>query len=418
MRYSVFLFLFFIPFITSAQKNFRPGYIVNLKGDTTAGLINYKEWGVSPTSILFKPTSANAIGKEYGINDIRFFSITGSEDYRRCVTKISLHPAKLNNISGRDTSWKIDTVFLKIIHNSKLVSLLSYTDNIKERFYILEKGQSQPTELIMREYLGEDGVSLIKETLYKNQLKNLLYAQGTYNTELGGEIEEAAYEEGDLKRIAGLMSKLSNEEQAEERKTRRTYWFAEVGLQHEAIIFKGDHLMSRHPNVSHSSWLPRISAGLDLFANPTVGKVFYRLEAGYQVNKSTLTTTISDDVKAVYSLSGSTVSLRALINYTVYNSDKLKIPLAVGPVYSLTNYSKNEYKKVYANGQEDSFVENWLELRKGITTFLVRGSIVFKNKIEASFLYRPTAPLTKTVAYSMGTNNTELQVYYLFRKKK
>ena len=142
MKYPGLLLAFFIPFILSAQKNFKPGSIVNLKGDTVSGLIDYKEWNFSPTHILFKPSGDNTNSEEYGVNDISSFDITGKEGYRRAVVKISLHTVKLEDIGGRDTSWKTDTVFLKVLHAGKLASLFSYTDRLKDRFSFLKKANN------------------------------------------------------------------------------------------------------------------------------------------------------------------------------------------------------------------------------------------------------------------------------------
>jgi len=418
MRYPVFLLAFFIPFILSAQKNFKPGYVVNLKGDTASGFIDYKEWDYSPTRIVFKPSDANADEREHTAKDLSFFDITGNEAYRRFVVNISLHPVKLADISGRDTSWKTDTVFLKVIHAGKKVSLFSYTDWIKERFYILKEGQQQPTELIIREYLKDGSLSLITENTYRGQLISLMNASGSYSEKLLQRISEATYEEDDLKKIILLMNGTGKKEQLEEKKLQRVYWFAGAGLQRDNLSFGVDHVFAIYPTTTNLSWLPKVSAGFDFFANPNVGKLFYRIEAGYQINKSSIKANMAGDVKWVYELSNSTFFVQPQLNYTLYNTAKLKIPIGIGFGYSMINYSKNRYKKVYPSGDEDSQVDNYLDLRKGITTLLARVSVVFHNKIEASFLYRPSAALTKSIAYGMGTSNMQLQVYLLFRQKK
>lgn len=415
MKNLVVLLLWIIPFISIAQKNFRPGYIVNLKGDTISGFIDYREWRSSPTGVLFKTADNDAMEKVYGVNDLSFFRINGMESYRRSVVKISLHPAKIDEVGSRDTSWKIDTVFLKMIHYGKLASLLSYTDQLKERFYILEEGQKQPEELIVREYLRDGATSLIRETGYKIQMRNLLNKQGTYTNELSNKIEEAAYEEDDLKKIVVLINRASDKTQDEDKKVRRAFWFAGIGLQRNNLNFLGDHIMARNPNTSQSSWLPSVAAGVDLFRNPNVGKLFFRFEAGYQINKSSITTSLPDDEKAVFSLSGSTLTLRSQLNFVLYNTPKLKIPVGAGALFSFMNFSKNQYKKIYANGSEGNFVEDWLDLNKSTTTLFGRASVVFNNKIEASFVYSPYVRLTKTIAYRVTSNNMQLQVYYLFR---
>jgi hypothetical protein len=418
MKYSILLLWFFIPFILSAQKNFQPGYLVNLKGDTSLGFIDYKEWDNSPTRILFKLPGANVDTKEYTVSDISFFKITDKEAYRRSVVKISLHPAKVNDLQGRDTSWKIDTVFLKVIQAGKLVSLFSYTDKIKERFYILEEEQHQPTELIIMEYIKEGSMSLVTENLYKGQLQALMFNKNLTTDKLSQRIEEAVYDERDLKEIILLMNRTNNGEQTKERKSSRTYWFAGAGLQQDKLLFDGDIPFATSAVSNTSNWLPKISAGFDLFANPNVGKIFYRIELGYQMNKATSIAQLNSDVKAVYKISGSTISLQPQLNYAIYNSANLKIPLGLGLAYNRMIYSRNQYKKVYANGDEGNVVEDWLDLKKSNTTFFGRVAAELNNKIEAAFLYRIPTNLVGNAVYSIGTSSMQLQVYFLFRKNK
>jgi len=416
MKYPGFLLACLIPLILSAQKNFQPGYVVTLKGDTVRGFIDYKEWNFTPTSILFKSSDNNSDQKEYTVSDLSFFQITGKEAYRRFIVKISLHQAELNNIGGRDTSWKTDTVFLKVLYTGK-VSLFSYEDKIKERFYILEEGMGQPEELVLREYIKAGSMSLVSENIYKDQLKAIMYAMNRYSDDLSSRIEEAAYGIRDLRKIVQLLNKGNGKELASEEKSHSS-WFAGIGLQRDNFSFEGQHFFADDATNTSLSWLPKISGGLDLFVNPNVGKLFFRLEAGFQVNKSKISL-VNWNKARTYELASSTVSLLPQVNYTLYNTPKLKIPAGIGLSYNLMMYSENQYKELSPSGDEvygqnDSF----LELKKGILTLMAHASVVFNNKIEASFLYRPSASFTKYRAYSLGGSNMQLQVYYLFRTKR
>lgn len=413
MKYSGLLLACLIPFILSAQKNFQAGYVVTLKGDTIKGFIDYKEWNFTPTRILFKSSDNNSDQKEYSASDISFFQIIGKEAYRRSIVKISLHPAKLSNIGGRDTSWKTDTVFLKVLYAGK-VGLLSYEDNIKERFYILEQGMEQPEELLIREYIREGSMSLVSENIYKARLKATMYAMNRYSDDLSKRIEGAAYEIRELKKIVQLLNRGDGKELALEEKSR-TQWFAGIGIQSDNLNFKGEHFFAGEGTNNSSHWLPKISAGVDLSANPNVGKVFFRLEAGFQPNKSNISL-VNWNKNRTYELTSTTVSLIPQVNHTLYNTSKLKIPVGVGFGYNFMMYSKNQYKELSPSGgevygQNDSF----LKLKKGVFTLLARASVVFSNKIEASFLYRPSMSYTKYTAYSLGGDNMQFQVYYLFR---
>jgi hypothetical protein len=415
MKYSILLLCFFLSFKLFAQKNFQPGYVVTWKGDTVRGFIDYKEWDNSPVHISFRSAGTDGDKKQYTASDIRSFEISGKEAYLGSVVKISLHPTKVSDLHGRDTSWKIDTVFLKVIETGKLATLLSYVDKIKERFYILEEGQQQPTELLIMEYIREGSMSLVTESVYKGQLQALMFNKNVTTDKLSQRIEDAAYEERDLKEIISLMNRAGGGEQAAKKKASRTYWFAGAGLQRDKLLFDGDISFATNAVSNVSTWLPKVSAGLDLFANPSVGKFFYRFEVGYQLNKATATAQLSPDVKAVYEISGSTISLQPQVNYAVYNSARIKVPLGVGVAYNRMLYSKNQYKKVYSNGDQGNVVENWLDLKKANTTLFGRIAAEFNNKMEAAFLYRVPTRLAGNNVYSVGTSSMQLEVYILFR---
>jgi hypothetical protein len=414
MKYSGLLLVCLIPFILSAQKNFQPGYVVTLKGDTIRGFIDYKEWDFTPSQILFTSVDKSS-QKEFMVNDISFFEITGNEAYRRSIVKISLHPAKLSDIGAKDTTWKMDTVFLKVLYSGK-ISLFSYEDKIKERFYILEAAREQPEELLMREYQKDGPTSLVTENIYRDQLKSIMYTMRLYSDNLYTRIQEAVYEKRDLKKIVQLLNRGNGKELASEEKAH-TIWFAGIGMQRDNLSFEGEHFFAGKDTKTSSSWLPKISAGVDLFANPKVGKLFFRLEAGFQQSRSSMSMANWNKTRT-YELASSTVSLMPQVNYTLYNTPRLKIPAGVGFGYNFMMYSKNQYKELSPSGDVlYSHNDNFLELEKGMLTLLARASVVFKNKIEASFLYRPSTSYTKYGAYSLGGSNMQVQVYYLFRKK-
>ena len=48
------LFFLLFPFFTNAQSNYKPGYLVTIKGDTLHGLIDYRQWDNNPGAVAFK----------------------------------------------------------------------------------------------------------------------------------------------------------------------------------------------------------------------------------------------------------------------------------------------------------------------------------------------------------------------------
>ena len=48
------LFFCLCPVIVFSQTNYKPGYVVNLNGDTLRGFVNYQQWDNNPRTIAFK----------------------------------------------------------------------------------------------------------------------------------------------------------------------------------------------------------------------------------------------------------------------------------------------------------------------------------------------------------------------------
>src|SRR4051812_6250005 len=134
-RFLLYFFLL-LPFLSTAQSNYKPGYIFENSGDSIPGLIDYKESDKNPSTIWFKST-VDAPAKVYKVEDCKGYGVNGIERYERFSVKKSLSTEELSKLSvGLDTSWTRVTVLLKVIQAGKKLSLYSYTDNIKTRFYL------------------------------------------------------------------------------------------------------------------------------------------------------------------------------------------------------------------------------------------------------------------------------------------
>ena len=106
------LFIFLLPFLASSQTNFKPGYVINLKGDTIKGYIDYRGWDSSPTSISFKSNLNDKDVVAYTINDINYFDVTDIESYQKFNATISLDVTDIDKLGyDKDSTFKVETVF-------------------------------------------------------------------------------------------------------------------------------------------------------------------------------------------------------------------------------------------------------------------------------------------------------------------
>jgi hypothetical protein len=210
----LFLPLLF-PFISMAQNNYQPGVVVNLKGDTLHGFINYSEWENNPKKISFKG-DPNGAPIKFAANEIKYFNVSVGylAEYESYEGPISMDNTEINHLMiGRDTSYRLDTVFLKVLQKGKNLTIFAYSDSYKVRFFMRENPGDLPKELVYRLYYknsDENGLDRSAyENTYKSQLYNIAVKLNVMNDALKNYIEKAEYKEEDILAIAGKINQLS-----------------------------------------------------------------------------------------------------------------------------------------------------------------------------------------------------------------
>jgi hypothetical protein len=212
---KLLIVLFLFPLFTLAQSNYKPGFIINSKGDTLHGFINYTEWENNPKSISFKhePTGTPL---KFTVNDLKYFSVSVGHlaEYQRYTGPITTNDIEINHLpEGRDTSFVVDTVFLKVLQKGDKLLLFSYTDHFKICYFISENPSDQPKELIYRIYYknieGNDQNRTAYESSYKGQLYDAAAKAGVKSAALKNDIQKADYKESDLLSIAAKINGVS-----------------------------------------------------------------------------------------------------------------------------------------------------------------------------------------------------------------
>jgi hypothetical protein len=341
--------LLFLPVYLFAQSNFKAGVIVNLKGDTVRGLINYKEWLQNPTTIAFR-SEATGDAKELGTEDIQFFRIDGYVYYRKYQVNISLNNTDVQQLSTvPDTSTKTATVFLKIIQSGKNVTLFSYTDELKTRFYILDNTESQPQELKYLLYLNSDNTeSIVTRKIYQGQLSAIA---ASAHLNISSMIANARYVEPDL---SAIVSKINGGANAivTQNAERAFRFYAGLSGASSTLTFSST---SSNPLItgSSSAFVSQIAVGFDGFLNPNVGKVAIRAELSVSTASYSITDESTNSVGTVTKTSSQLkqfdIGLSPTLIYNVYNTKPLSVYISAGLKANIAVYPTNSYS-VEING--------------------------------------------------------------------
>ncbi|MBC8053075.1 MAG: hypothetical protein H7Y13_08420 [Sphingobacteriaceae bacterium] len=141
-----------------AQENYVPGYIIDLKGDTVKGFVDYRNWEVNPKRLNFK----NDMGVPdvyFPTNIIEFKAL--DEIYVGAIVEVEISPYEDRFLLEDPVpKFRRDTVFLNTMIRGKKSLYYYRSINGRHNFYT---GQYPAFELLVTKkyFKKEDGRTLI-----------------------------------------------------------------------------------------------------------------------------------------------------------------------------------------------------------------------------------------------------------------
>ncbi len=409
------------PFYSSAQNNYKPGYIVTLKGDTVNGFINYKDWDKNPKIIAFKSTLQSE-KTEYSSNVIKAFTVIGYEKYKRFDLWISqdyVDHEKL--VQWLDTTKKFDTVFLRTVTTGKNLTLYAYKDKIKPRFFISEKG-NEPLELDYRIYLDTTYATVvhIKDT-YKIQLQKLTATYKPGDQKLIDQIQLGSYNEDNL---SDIVYKINGSPEAQKATLSRNAprFFAGISINSFSSSFKVGSDASA-TTKSTSTLSPGLDIGTDIYTNKNVGRWILRLEVSaipnsvnisYQTTQGTASTT-DYDLKFKQLTFGFTPQLI----YNLYNTDNFRLYLDAGVGLNANIFSSKQYTGTITytiSGTSGSGNLQMPNLQFFAFNIPVKIGVVLNKNIDIYAGYNPKTRLDDDSDYQVNQVSVTAGIHYFFSR--
>jgi len=413
-RFLLFL-SFAVPFLATAQSNFRKGYILNNSNDTLKGYVNYRERSANPVSIQFREQPQDKT-QVFDVKNCAGYGIDGLEYLERYTVNISNGRVMVSDLSlGLDSTFRTESVFLKLLTGGKNVALYSYQDQLKTRFYIKEKESAVPAELIYQVYLDiEHPSSIIKEKKFAGQLMDIIKKYQEATPALYKRLRALQYSESDLLSVVNLI----NDQHAEKSKYQKVRLFAGAGFNVSKVNYSGEKELAS-PNAKNKvSYSPLISAGMDIFANPAIGKLIYRVELSAVKSKTDISVNTEVPASAVlgHSFEQYIFSVTPQLIYNLYNTKPLKIFVGAGFGANFSSYSNNVSTRYNSLRQELNVTEGEISLEGFHMSFPFRAGAVVNKKIEISAVYIPRSSLTNYAFFDIGIQRFTIGINYLFGK--
>lgn len=428
-RYILFFITVLTWFNASAQNNFKPGYVINLKGDTIKGTIDQKEWGENPDHVSFKQNDATAIIR-YSPSDILAFAVTGQDYFIKYDGMISKGAVDLADLSsGIDSSTVQSTVFLKTISKGLKITLYSYRDKIKDRYFVAE-GNSLPVELNRYVFLDIVRVNKTGEiNAYQQQLNHLVAKYQPGDTALMERILATPYRSEDLKKVVAAIdgSQQMSAVSADHGGSYRFFIGAGVTLAQGSFynvesIFAAENIFNSSNKIMTAG--PMLNGGIDFYFNKNVEKLLFRAEFILTMNKfhGTYTNTQVDYYEIrrddELNINQFSASLSPQLIYNIYNKDSFKFYVAAGGQLNISSFSNNHYVvKNYLNGVEQGGSNNVLKYRSITSNIVASMGIEVNKKVNVYLKYGSSMAITNYPRFALDVTTYRAGVNYLFGKK-
>ena len=414
MKY-VYLFVFFLSVCLSsfAQSNYKPGYVVDLKNDTLKGFIDYKEWENNPKAFTFK-SNLNQSPQTFTNKTANAFGITGIEHYHKFAFSKSNSTTNINTLHvGVDTSRSSETTFLKVIEQGKKVSLYSFTDSVKTRFYISTDKNVNPRELDYYVfYVVYNSNSYQTAYTYRDQLNEIVSYNDITNPQLSTKIKYAYYKESDLKAIVELING-EKPETTKQSGVSGIRYFAGAGARFGKLETGGGAtFFPEGTNASSTSAF--LSGGVDILTNKYTQKFVFRAEINLSKDHYIIPPTPLNGIGTTGELNikQTNAQLSPQIIYNIYSTNNLKVFIDGGVNLNFSSYSGS----YIMNFNNTSTIEkkNYPEFEKFYLAFNTKAGFVISNKIELYVSRGFSAPITQAQATPASVSNYQAGINYLF----
>lgn len=406
-----------------AQSNYQKSRVVTATRDTLMGWVDYKEWQYNPVTVKFSDNPEGSNARTYTVKDILNLEIEGQDYFEQAVVSVSRdRVAPLESLSvGPDRRVSTDTVLLRLARKGAQLTLYSYEDRLKTRYYIRENKKGKLSELVYRRYFSpEPGLreKLITEKSYKEQLMAAGEGGKALNTAVLSELLSKT--EYTLPAIARAVDFINGPDGRvfTPKGRARVQFYAGLALSSSRAFYSGvnDLVTGAH---SKNAFMPKITAGIDLLINPFVRKQILRMDLSFAMANNKVSKPAGADGGYIsHTFDQYTIAFCPQLIYNVYNSRKLRINAGAGISANYSLYRNSIYEQKYTlpgpGGKYD--YEMPVAMEAFWFSIPLRAGITLHDRLDVYAQYAVlSSPVAIFNAYSVRVRTWQLGANFLLK---
>ncbi len=391
-----------------SQYHFQKGTVITSLGDTIHGYIDCKDRSFDPEKFTFTRSIPKDTLITFSLPDARAFIIDKTAAYEKFTVNVSQGAVDIDRLPDKiDTSSIEKTVFLKVLVKGEPLSLFSYSDRIKTRYFVLVPGASMPQELQL--YIYSPNHTELRYKKYIGQLLLLASKYGKNTIEQQHRISTSSYISQDLIPIVNEINgqKVKMESDISPNRIILNF-FVGAGISRSYMAFSGTDPLAKLTS-SPVACKPSIIVGFNLSEKSNsrayISEMLMLSNLDYKIQQVTDYSANSYIETTTFHLKMTNIALANSFGYKVYNGGKTGFYLGAGLNINFSFYPTNDLIIIdegYYNTNSEATIKDHYLMKRVWYSLPLKAGLIIRNRVEAGVNWYVPSPLPQ-LASAIGT---------------
>jgi len=317
---------------------------------------------------------------------------------------------------GVDSSHVVKTIFLQKLNTSGNVTLYEYSDDVKLRLFVSDKGNT-PIELSYKSYYNPEQIEQqITQKRYTVQLMQLASEYGSGSESFNQQINNTDYNEYAISRIVNKINGTKEEKKSDKNSKKVFQPYVGLALNAAKIRYTGETPLAN--GSSKTSILPQLSIGTDIYFDRRQ-QYYFKTELGFKAAKSNITENgpdvASDPNITTATFNQYSASLSAQFVFNVYNHPNFKFFLAGDFEVNFSKYTNQTYATYNLDFNRTTYQDNFPKLLSNWGQIPLTIGTRLKKKFEIYATYMTAGTIVNQyVNFGADEKAFQFGVNYLF----
>ena len=415
MQSKILTTLLILAPVFAFSQNYKPATITTLSGNNQQVEVQIENWKFNPKTFSYKITGEASV-KQLSTTNASVVELEDEVKFENIEVQKSMNKVKYPDIPKfEDSSSVKEKVFLKVIYQGERLSLYSYNDEIKNRFYI-KKVNGNIEELKYRVFYSANiDFRIETQNIFREQLLKIASNLQVTDSSISQKIQSSKYIANDILTVVKLLD--GNKGTVRSKADASPFSIiVGAGISISKFTLSSNEVLGQSPSYSSTSPFPIV--GLNYMLDYNRKSMIQFLISGSR--DKAFFSGIDRRSEETKKFTQTNISFASMYLYNFYNSRTLGAFFSAGLGLNVPTYKDDVVTWKSTEIPNASTVVSYdLGGFQGIGFLLpIKTGVSVKSfQFGVGYTYS-VAGITDSPKFEINKNSFNFSVQYIFSKKK